>query len=85
MRFPCILIIIHYRRTITLLHLSKMVFIDFFQRKTSPHHIFSKVGDAKALWDNKFTAYAAKQASNPFSDKFVGPAKIDKNDPNYGR
>ena len=56
-----------------------------FQRKTSPHHIFSKVGDAKALWSNKFEAYAAKQASNPFSDKYVGPAKIDKNDPNYGR
>ena len=56
-----------------------------FQRKTSPHHIFSKVGDAKALWTNKFEAYAAKQASNPFSDKYVGPAKIDKNDPNYGR
>ena len=53
-----------------------------FQRKTSPHHIFSKVGDAKALWSNKFEAYAAKQASNPFSDKYVGPAKIDKNDPN---
>ena len=45
----------------------------------------SKVADAKALWSNKFEAYAAKQASNPFSDKYVGPAKIDKNDPNYGR
>ena len=55
------------------------------QRKTSRHQIFSKVGDAKALWSNKLEAYAAKQASNPFSDKYAGPTKIDRNDPNYGR
>ena len=68
-----------------LFHLNHIFTFNYFQRKTSFRKTVSKVADAKALWSNKFEAYAAKQASNPFSDKYVGPAKIDKSDPNYGR
>jgi len=47
--------------------------------------IFTKIADRKALWSSRVEAHNTKQASNPFSGKYKGPQKLDKNDPNYGR
>ena len=55
------------------------------RRRLSPPAMFDKISDRKALWSSKVEAHNAKQSSNPFSDKYKGPTKLNRNDPNYGR
>lgn len=55
------------------------------QRRKSPPAMFDRISDRKALWSSKVEAHNAKQENNPFSDKYKGPVKLDKKDPNYGR